>query len=251
MKMARTTHEAAREYDNQGTFDIFVLENDQDAKKVQFMINSTEDILAYTYHGIGMQSARGIGYERKVSCLKTSKDDPMGTCPLCDGGDPGGVGKIKTARFIPLYSVDENKVLLWERGAKFIDNTVKGFINRMVANGRSLPSLVVEIVRNGKKGDQQTTYVTYPLENYQSKDIADLDIPDPEGSLIAKWTKQDMQQYLRDGTIPNPAAATTNAGVQRRESRVEPESRPGKHAEDAAPIDTSRGTAVTAPEDYF
>ena len=211
--MAKVNYEKSKEIDSQGNFDVFNLENDQDSDRVQFLMNSINDVLAYTTHGVTARSARGNEYERKVGCLLNSKDDPAGTCPLCDYGS-----KIKVARFIPLYSHTHKKVMLWERGTRFIDQTLAGLFNRLISQGINPSTIVVEVVRNGKKGDQSTTYALYPMEKLDAINVATLEVPEPSGSLIAEWTKEEMLTYCSTGQMPQPSSSNNaNEGVQRRE----------------------------------
>ena len=242
--MARMTHETAKEFESAGAFDVFNLENDQDSDQVQFLLNSMDDVIVYTYHGITMKSRSGRDYERKVGCFRTSKDDPEGVCPFCDSGH-----KIKVARFIPLYSLSQKKVLLWERGPRFVDQTLKGFINRLIANGIDPKNYVVEVVRQGKKGDNQTTYALYPMERTEAHDVSKFEMPDPEGSLIATWSTEDMKKYDATGVVPDTNNDAVNSGVQRRERTAPSESYRTSPSNDT--VDTTGASHVDNPEDYF
>lgn len=241
--MARTTHESAKEFENQNTFEFFTLVDDGDTAKVQFMVDNIADVLTYTTHEIPMLSRSGKEFQRKVSCHKTHKSDPEGVCPFCDAGM-----KVKIARFIPMYDIENKKVVLWDRGSRFIDSQLAGFFNRMRSQGVDVKQLVVEIVRQGKKGDNQTTYALYPMERMEPQDTSNLEIPDPEGSLIAVWSPAEMKEYNATGTIPQ-AHDTTNNGVQRRGST--PATAPVEQtATDNTPIDFSDSVEVS-PVDFF
>ena len=249
--MARLSYEQSKEFDTQGSFDVFNLENDQDSDRIQFLMNSINDVLAYTTHGVTARSQRGVEYERKVGCLLNSKDDPAGTCPLCDYGS-----KIKVARYIPLYSHTQKKVMLWERGPRFIDSTLAGLFNRLIAQGVNPSQIVIEVVRNGKKGDQSTTYALYPMEKLDAVDISNLEIPEPTGTLIADWSKEEMSKYCATGQMPqsNP---TSNEGVQRRERAPESnytQPAPGFGAQPSAPAFGQQSgdfTQTTDPTQLF
>lgn len=241
--MARVNYEKSKEFDTQGAFDVFNLENDQDSDRVQFLMNSINDVLAYTTHGIMAKSARGSEYERKVGCLLSSKDDPVGTCPLCDNGS-----KIKVARFIPLYSHTHKKVMLWERGTRFIDQTLAGLFNRLISQGVNPSQVVIEIVRNGKKGDTGTTYALYPMDKLPAIDITSLEIPEPSGTLIADWSKSDMISYISTGTIPQNTN-NANDGVQRRERPVDNGSTAPNYANVGMAVRPD--ASVSAPADNF
>lgn len=215
--MARMSFDDAQQFETSGAFDVFTLADDGDSDRVQFLMNSPADVLAYTYHGIEMTSKNGRPYERKVGCLCTSKESPEGTCPLCDNVANTATAKVKTAYFIPMYSHSQKKIVLWERSSKFINTNLGGFFNRMIRNGTTdFRNLVVEVVRQGRKGDTSTVYQFYPMERDTPVDVSELEIPDAEGSLIASWSKEEMQNYVVTGAIPS-TDSNVNQGVQRRD----------------------------------
>lgn len=236
--MARMSHEDAKQFESP-TLDILSLQDDGDTERVQFLISSIEEVMSFTYHGVTMLSQNKREYERKISCLKTSMADPEGTCPMCDHG-----AKVKTTRFIPMYSHTQQKVILWERSSRFVDQILGGFINRMITtNGvKDFKNLVVDIVRNGRKGDQRTTYAFYPLENETPVDVTNMEIPDPEGSLIATWTPAEMQRYATEGVIPTENG-DVNQGVQRRDRTATAAPPTGQYA----PNPNYGGTAQPQP----
>lgn len=196
--MARiTSYEDSKQFDAGSGLDIFSLSDDGDSDRVQFLMHGLDDVLIYTTHEVKMKSQQGKDYDRKVGCLKSSVSDGHGVCPLCDQGS-----KIKLARFIPLYSHSQKKVVLWERSGQFIEKNIASCINRMIAQGRDPRKTVVEVVRCGKKGDRATTYQFYPMENMEAVSVDDLEIPDPEGTLIATWSQPEMQNYVTTGQLP-------------------------------------------------
>lgn len=239
--MARMTHEAAKEFENTGNTEIFNLADDGNSDKVQFMLNTMDDVLAYTTHSIKMKSRSGREYDRKIGCLKSHKNDPAGTCPLCDAGFP-----IKVARFVPLYSQTSKKAMLWERGSQFIDKILSNYVNRLVANGVAPKSRVTEVVRLGKKGDTNTTYQLFPMDTVPAADLSAVEVPDPEGYLIANWSKEDMTKYVSTGEIPQHNNNSDSENIQRR-SRA-PEQTPQTPAPEMSSFSE---TAVSSPEDLF
>lgn len=254
--MARMTHEDAKQFENRGQFDSFSLSDDGDSAKVQFLIDDSNDVLTYTTHEIPMIAQSGREYKRKVSCLKNHKDDPAGTCPLCDAGKP-----IKVTRYVPMFDIENGKATLWERGPRFCDSQLSGFFSRARANGSDIKNLVVEIVRQGKKGDQSTTYALYPMERIESVDTSNVEIPEPEGSLIATWTPAEMQNYITTGVVPTGNNSNTqsdpNAGARPRNNATAAPSEgytssntATTPANDTPPFDMS-ANSTTSPEDYF
>lgn len=205
--MARVTYSDATKFENHSQFDIFNLENDGDSAKVQFLFKDANGILAYTVHEVPMKTQRGTEYMRKVGCLCDSPDAPKGTCPFCDEGRP-----VKVARYIPLYDVDNDKALLWERGPRLIDGTLLPFLKRTVQRGIDPEKQVVEIIRQGRKGDQSTTYAIERFDTEPAKDTSHIEIPDAEGTLIAKWSASDMATYINTGMPPQIQSSSSAAG---------------------------------------
>lgn len=214
--MARmTSYEESKQYETSSGFEIFSLNDDGDSDKVQFLASSLDDILIYTTHEIPMKSQNGRDYQRKIGCLKLHTNDPEGTCPMCDNGS-----RVKLARFIPMYSHTAQKVVLWERSGQFIEKNIGSLLNRLRSQGKDPRNVVIEVVRCGKKGDQRTTYQFYPMDTDHPVALEGLDIPDPEGSLIATWSVGDMHNYIANGVIPQTNTNADNSNVVRRESRV-------------------------------
>lgn len=238
--MARMLHDDAKQFENNNTYEIFSLADDQDSERVQILVNIPDDILAYTVHEVPDISSSGKPYTRKVSCLKTSKDDLDGICPLCDSGQ-----KIKVSRFIPVYSYNEGVVKLWERSGKFIDTNLFGFIRRMqVQNGiEDMKNLVVDIVRNGKRGDNKTTYAFYPMERVEPKDVSGIEIPEVEGGIIALWDKKDMNYYVTTGNKPEKHNSSENS-----ENNVEIKPRTRSYNEN---LDSFNTSPLDNPEEEF
>lgn len=253
--MAKMAYNDSKEFESSSMFDTFSLADDGNSDKVQFLISTLDDILAYTAHEIPMMSKNNKQYFRKIGCLKTSKDDPVGTCPLCDSGM-----RIKVAKFIPLYSHTHKKVMLWERGSNFIDKNLSSCLNRLMANGKDMKNTVIEVVRCGRKGDSSTTYQLYPMDNIPPVDVTDIEVPDPEGGLIATWTVNDMTNYVQTGAVPaTNSDNASSAQVQRRPRTTEDGNygqpamaTPAVNAQTAAPAAPQfNGVPTQNPEDLF
>lgn len=245
--MARiNNYEESKQFEEQGNFDTFTLPDDGSSDKVQFLAASLNDILTYTTHEISALSKNGREYKKKVGCLKHSSQDPAGVCPLCDSGS-----KIKLARYIPLYSHTEKKVLMWERGSRFIESNWNGLVQRLVSQGKDVRNTVIEVVRNGRKGDTNTTYSFYPMESIPPVDVSGIEVPDVDGFLIASWTALEMSTYITTGQQPS-AAPSDNSEVSRRPSAGQPAaSYTPTPADYAAPAGGFTGAVVSNPEDAF
>lgn len=109
---------------------------------------------------------------RLIDCLRASIKDSADICPLCmrleeifEGEDDKtkkeaekaqNEGKIKAKYFLQLYNEELGCRQIWVRSETFlkeIKNTVADIIK-----DKPLVSALLKITRNGKKGDNKTTY---------------------------------------------------------------------------------------------
>lgn len=195
--MARVSYEDSEKYFSGSGSDWFQLKNDGDVARVQFMLNSIEDIPIFSTHRVKIGDK-----ERYVDCLRNPQD-PIDTCPFCAAGMPS-----KAVRFIIMYQHEDNKVKIWERGRQFISK-LQGLINRY----NPLENYVFEIERHGKAGSTDTKYEIYPLDGVESVNMDEIEVPELEGSLILQKTFEEMEEYLDTGSFPD---AGEGAPVRRR-----------------------------------
>ena len=196
--MARVSYEDSEKYFSGSGSDWFQLKNDGDVARVQFMLNSIDDIPIFSTHRVKIGDK-----ERYVDCLR-SPHDPIDACPFCASGMPA-----KAVRFIIMFQHDDNKVKIWERGRQFISK-IQGLINRY----NPLDEKVFEIERHGKAGDTSTKYEIYPLDGVQPVNMDDIEMPELEGSLILQKSFEDMEYFLDNGKFP--ADDNQDAPVRRR-----------------------------------
>lgn len=196
--MARVSYEDSEKYFSGSGSDWFQLKNDGDVARVQFMLNSIDDIPIFSTHKVRVGDK-----ERYVDCIRNPKD-PIDACPFCAAGLPA-----KAVRFIVMFQHDDNKVKIWERGRQFISK-LQGLINRY----NPLEDKVFEIERHGKAGDTSTKYEIYPLDGVDSVNLDDVEMPELEGSLILQKSFEEMEYYLDNGSFPDDAQE--EAPVRRR-----------------------------------
>ena len=199
--MARVSYEDSEKYFSGTGSDWFQLKNDGDVARVQFMLNSIDDIPIFSAHKVKVGDK-----ERYVDCLRNPQD-PIDMCPFCAAGIPA-----KAVRFIVMYQHDDGKVKIWERGKQFISK-LQGLINRY----NPLEDKVFEIERHGKAGDTSTKYEIYPLDGADSVNLDDIELPEFEGSIILVKTFDEMEEYLDTGSFPNSGE---EAPVRRRGSEA-------------------------------
>lgn len=202
--MARFHAEEAEKYGGQGGAGYFSLKNDKDVARVRFMYNGIDDVVGYAVHQVEID-----GKKRWVNCLR-EYNEPVDNCPFCRK-------RMYTSAklFIPLYNIDEDKVQIWERGKKFISK-----ISSLCARYPDVVSHIFEIERNGKKGEQTTTYEIYEVGKDDTT-LEDLpEVTDPLGTLVLDKSSDDMEFYLENGYFPPTG---DDAPVRRRTSRQEEE----------------------------
>lgn len=171
----------------------FQLDEDGQVARVRILANTVDDLDVFSLHRIAL----GNG-ERYINCLRTHEDDPIEKCPLCQDG------KIRRASprvFLQLLNVDDGKVYVWDRGIQII--TKLRSVERRIQG--PLYQTVIEIERNGRKGDQHTTYEFYPTSSRDSTLTLEQLPPrfDLENSgFIMNENADSIRTYLRTGDFP-------------------------------------------------
>lgn len=227
--MARITNEQAEKMSS-GNSEWFQLKNDGDVAKVQFMLNTIDDIPMFSAHKVKINDK-----DRYVDCLRQD-GDPIDVCPFCAAGIPA-----KPVRFVVMFQHDDEKVKIWERGRQFISK-LQGLINRY----SPLEKYVFEIERHGRAGDTSTKYEIYPIDSAEPFDLTDVEIPDFEGGIILQKSADDMETYLNTGSFP----VDNSSGIPTRREAPAPHraSAPGRRTPaSAAPAGVSRRASRTAP----
>jgi len=170
-------------YGGQGGGGFFGLKNDKDVALVRFMYNTIDDFVGYAVHEVK------IGEKKQyVNCLR-AYNEPVNVCPLCESGNP-----VRAKAFIHLYDCDEQAVKIWDRGKTFIPK-----LSSLCARYNPLVSVPIEIERNGKPKDTNTTYETYPLE---ADDVTLDDLPEVSpilGTLVLDKTYDEIADFLETG----------------------------------------------------
>lgn len=206
--MARFTADQTENYGGGGGHGFFSLANDKDVARVRFMYNGIDDVEGYAVHEVEID-----GRKRYVNCLRTY-DEPIDNCPFCKNH------MFQTVKFyIPLYDIASGQIKLWERGKKFVSK-----ISSLCARYPNLVSHIFEIERNGKKGEQTTTYEIYECGE-DNTTLTDLpEVPEILGGVVLDKTAADMEEYIETGkfteanSIPNRGNRREPEQVQRRET---------------------------------
>lgn len=202
--MARFDASQVDNYKPSGTGSYFSLADDGDYAKVRLMYRDMKDVELFSVHEVEVN-----GQTYWVNCLR-EYDQPVDNCPLCAAGN-----KIQVKMWVPLYLEDTKEVKIWERGRTFVSKlqSAERRFNPLVSN-------VFEIERNGKKGDQNTTYELIHI----SQDDMTLDqlpeLPQVVGTIVKELTFEELEQFLNTGVLPGieAKAQTRNPASDRRPS---------------------------------
>lgn len=187
--------------------DWLSLKDDGDSVVVQFMFDTLDEIEAYACHKVEVD-----GKERNVSCLR-EYDDPVENCPFCEAGFD-----VKPVTILTMYDVENQKVLLWERGKRFMKE-IEMYMNRY----SDFSSHVFEIVRNGRKGDTQTRYQIFCVDDqFEPYDLSDIERPNLLGSVILDKSFEDCAYYVDHDSFPAENNTTSTSRTSSAPARRMP-----------------------------
>lgn len=198
--MPRITADEAQNYQSNLNGEWFSLKNDKDVARVQFMIDSYEDLDVFACHRVKIGDK-----ERYVDCLRTY-DEPIDKCPLCAAGVP-----VKPVRFVVMYQHDDGKVKIWERGKNFVAK-LQSLCNRY----SPLSQYVFEIERVGKAGSKDTRYEIYPMDRVEPVDLSEVERPELLGGLILEKAPEEMEVFLQTGNFPQTDESAPESPAPRR-----------------------------------
>ena len=204
--MARFSYQDESKYGSSGSSDFFTLKDDKETARVRIMYNNIDDVEGLSVHQVQIGDKK-----RYVNCLR-EYSDPIDMCPLCKDNY-----QIIAKVFVPLYMEETGEVKVWERGKKFFQK-----LTSLCGRYPNLVSHVIEIERNGKPKDTNTTYELYPV----SEDNTTMeDLPDPVkvlgSGIVLDKNAEDMDYFLRYGEFPEgefkPIAQDREEAPRRRE----------------------------------
>ena len=189
-------------HSNAGSY--FSLKDDGDTARVRFLYGTMDDIQGDVVHEIHTDGdPSNLKSRQIVNCLR-SYNEPLEACPLCAAGY-----KQIPKLYIKLYNEDTNEVQIWERGKSYFQRMAS-----LTSHFNPLYNAVIEITRNGKKGDMKTTYEFFPIET-SDFDIDSIDIPEALGTAIQDKSAQDLTDFL-NGT--GFVSETADVSTQRSET---------------------------------
>lgn len=201
--MARFKADQVEQYKTGGAGgSFFSLQNDKDYETVRLMYNDMNDVELFSVHEIEVN-----GQTQWVNCLR-EYDEPVDNCPLCAAGN-----RLQVKMWVPLYMENTGEVKVWERGRTFVAQ-----IESAARRFSPLVSSTFDIERNGKKGDQNTTYALVKV-NGEEKTLDQLP-PKPQvvGTIVKEYTFDELETYLQTGNVPGNTnnVQTRNPATDRR-----------------------------------
>lgn len=200
--MPRIDLDDAEKYQNSGKSTYFGLSDDGDKAIVRFYHKDLKDIDVIPVHKVDVN-----GRNRSVECLR-GPDEPKSKCPFCEAGL--GVS-VRLFLRVLVYNKDKDgyytlnpECKVWERGSG-MKKQLQSLVNRYGKNG--FYNKVFEIERCGKKGDKDTTYQIYPVDDLEDDEChipneEDIDFGNILGGMVASRSAEDMEYYLDNQDFP-------------------------------------------------
>ena len=179
--------------ENSGNAGFFGLKDDGDTALVRFLIDSQDDLNCTFTHRVKVN-----GKERNIECLSNVASAQLSaeTCPFC-----AAKKKRQVKMFIPLFDMENDQVLIWERGISYIDQITTEILMRYPEPYKE----VFIIQRCGERNNMETVYKFIHQEDSKgqySKDIelSDFEIPDVyEGDqYLVHKNAEEMEFYLEN-----------------------------------------------------
>ena len=206
--MAKVSIEEAAKFSG-GSNVFFSLKEDKEKKLVRFLYKTVNDIDSYLVHQVKVD-----GKNRWVDCLK-NPSDPESKCPLCDAGY-----KKDARSFILVWDEKEEAAKLWERSASWVDRNLVPVLNCVTSE--EIVGTVFKVVRSGKRGDKDTTYLLM-LQNSDDVKMEDLQEELPATDMtILKKTPEEMEQFIETGEFPEDSKQeekTEKRGFKKSDTR--------------------------------
>lgn len=191
---------------------FFKLKDDGDEALVRFNISSIDDLQFATVHSI-----RTGNRWMKVSCFNPL-GLPGGSCPLCAAVDDSVIGKASKKVFVQMLvsykengSFSEAIPVIWERPGGF----AKEIANKL-SNYGDLREIQFKVIRNGKAGDQKTTYsIEYAFPAVFPDTIVGKDFSvfgNVDISRVSYWVKtaDEVATFLATGSFPEVVRKNNN-----------------------------------------
>ena len=194
---------------------FFSLKNHADQAKVRLLFEDLNDADTYFLHKVMVG-----GKQRWVDCLNSDDKNPK-PCALCEAGN-----KIEMRMILTLYDHADKSIKIWDRGKEMI-RIINGIYSTY---GAPLYNRDFLIIRNGKPGDQKTTYTVNGLDRDQDPAITEMykkmteerdPVSAPDGAYILEKTYDEMKALIAQGAndvVDNFAVSVQSSNTQQSQS---------------------------------
>lgn len=180
----------ATQYNEERYGGFFLLKNDGDYKDVVLLYQNIEDVLVASTHYIKSENYSGY-----VHCIGKG-------CPACQKGI-----RVQNKLFIPLYDIEADEVVFWDRSARFENSILPIF------DSYPNPSeFIFRITRNGAAGDVNTSYDITARYKNTLKSYAtilaekNIKLPDYYETVCREVLDADLRSMLQNDS-PNGVSA--------------------------------------------
>lgn len=196
--MARLNAQQAASFPSGGGRSSFLsLANDGDSAVVRFAYSTVDELC-------GCDSVHTIKNNVTdkyvtVDCLKTDNSNPDSVCPLCAAGI-----KMQKVYYLQVRNEETGEMQLWQRGENFVTKNIVPILREYEKDGTPITGVPIKIVRNGAKGDLNTTYnlIPRPVDGMLLDQFPE-DIDVRADGIIKEYDFNTLQRYVQTGQLPN------------------------------------------------
>lgn len=209
--MAKLNAKQAASFPSGGGRNSFLsLQNDGDSAVVRFAYNTVDELCGCdSVHTIkNTQTDKYV----TVDCLKTDYSNPDSVCPLCAAGI-----KMQKVYYLQVRNEETGEMQLWQRGENFVNKNIVPILKDYENDGTPITGVPIKIVRNGAKGDLNTTYNLIPKAvDGMTLDQFPEDIDVREDGIIKEYDFNTLQNYIQTGQLPNNNIEEDNEVIRPR-----------------------------------
>lgn len=176
---------------------------------VRFFVSTSDDIEITTLHSVDLMSKKNTPYNKFVSCLRESHNDPLSNCPLCSEDVP-----LKTRAFIKLleYTNKDGEIVatpkLWDTSV-----TMARTLNSFLADYGDLTEYIFKLKRTGTGTSTRYNLVPIPSNSPVYKpEVYKKEFEKFDNYFISPYWKksfEDIETYLNTGAFPKKVRETT------------------------------------------
>jgi hypothetical protein len=134
-----------------------------------------------------------------VDCLKTDYSNPDSVCPLCAAGI-----KMQKVFYLQARNEETGEMQLWQRSENFLTKTLLPILKDYENDGTPITGVPIKIVRNGAKGDFNTTYnlIPRPVDGMLLDQFPE-DIDVRKEGIVKDYDFNTLQNYVNTGMLPD------------------------------------------------